>query len=373
MCSLPSFWILRSASLSRHSIEMANIFEESLNEIFMFDAEQLKFVEVNRGARENIGYSIDELREMTPLDIKPTFTLELFETVIAPLRRGEQEKIVFETIHERKNGTHYPVEVHLQLKTLDRKPVFVAIILDITARHEADRLKLAIAKQRRELIRNFIRDTSHEFRTSLAIINTKTYLLNKSLDNPQQEKQLGAILSQVSRIDSLVESLHRASIFETTAEIDKSLVSVDRIIQQAINQLQLFLEKKDIRLQLDLEEPELQLCANEDLLITAVYNVLKNAIEFNHDGGHVRVRVNLEEDNLRIIVEDTGTGIPQDELTRIFDYLYRVDSARSIDGGTGMGLSITRRILQLHGGSISVESEVDKGSLFTLQLPVDGV
>ncbi len=110
------------------------IFEVSLNEIFMFDAEQLRFIEVNRGARENIGYSIDELREMTPLDIKPTFSLESFETMIAPLRRGEKEKIVFETIHERKNGTHYPVEVHLQLMQHMENDVFVAIILDTSER-----------------------------------------------------------------------------------------------------------------------------------------------------------------------------------------------------------------------------------------------
>lgn len=103
----------------------------------MFDAETLRFTEVNHGACENLRYTMKELQGLTPLDLKPEFTPESFEKLIEPLREGNQEKIVFTTVHRRKDGTQYPVEVHLQLLS-NVTPVFAAIILDITERRHAE-------------------------------------------------------------------------------------------------------------------------------------------------------------------------------------------------------------------------------------------
>ncbi len=111
----------------------SRVLESSLNEIYAFDAETLRFVEVNLGARGNLGYSIEELRGLTPLDLKPEFTPDSFAALIEPLRSGSLEKIEFTTVHRRKDGTQYPVEVHLQLMK-ETDAVFVAIILDITER-----------------------------------------------------------------------------------------------------------------------------------------------------------------------------------------------------------------------------------------------
>jgi PAS domain S-box-containing protein len=122
------------------SVQLGHVLDDSLNEIFMFDAQTLRFVNVNRGARENIGYSIEELRDMTPLDIKPEINAETFAELVKPLRDRTKEKIQFETVHRRKNGTLYPIEVHLQLTSHDT-PVFVEIILDITARKRAEEEK----------------------------------------------------------------------------------------------------------------------------------------------------------------------------------------------------------------------------------------
>ena len=117
---------------------LGRILEHSLNEIYIFDADTLHFLEVNRGARENVGYSFDELRTLTPLDLKPEFTPETFAQLLEPLRTGAREKIEFTTVHRRKDGSLYPVEVHLQLSTWQRSTVFVAIILDITKRKQAE-------------------------------------------------------------------------------------------------------------------------------------------------------------------------------------------------------------------------------------------
>ena len=120
------------------AIGLAHILESSLNEIYIFDAKTLRFIQVNRGARENLGYSQDELKNRTALDIKPEFSRESLENLIAPLRTGERNIINFETTHKRKDGSLYPVDVHLQLTTLEDKSVFLAIILDITVRKKAE-------------------------------------------------------------------------------------------------------------------------------------------------------------------------------------------------------------------------------------------
>ena len=101
------------------AIDYMKIVESSLNEIYIFSASTLCFLDVNRGARENLGYTLEELQELTPLDIKPEYTSEQFETLIHPLRQREREKIEFNTYHRRKDGTTYPVEVHLQLRDFD--------------------------------------------------------------------------------------------------------------------------------------------------------------------------------------------------------------------------------------------------------------
>ncbi len=120
------------------------ILDNSLTEIFIFEAETYRFLKANRGAKKNIGYSSEELLKLTPLDIKPEMTLDKFNTLLEPLRDGSEEIIHFETIHRRKNGTDYPVEIHLQLTDYSSKPAFISIILDITVRKTAmDKLKLS--------------------------------------------------------------------------------------------------------------------------------------------------------------------------------------------------------------------------------------
>ncbi len=114
------------------------ILEASANEIYLFDANTLHFTFVNKGARDNLGYSMEELRELIPIDLNPEYTKETFAALIQPLRNEEKDVIRFTTKHRRKNGSLYPVEVNLQLYLHETPPIFVAIILDITERVRAE-------------------------------------------------------------------------------------------------------------------------------------------------------------------------------------------------------------------------------------------
>ena len=116
---------------------LGRIIEDSVNEVFAFDAETLKFILVNRGARRNLGYSFKELQSLTPVDIKPEYTRQQFERLIEPLRRGELERLNFQTVHQRQDGTTYDVDIRLQLSRAEAVPVFVAIVEDITSQRQA--------------------------------------------------------------------------------------------------------------------------------------------------------------------------------------------------------------------------------------------
>jgi len=115
------------------------LLEASLNEIYVFDADTLRFRHANEGALKNLGYTLTEIRKLTPLDLEPEFTPESFRELIGPLLRGEKPKQVFETLHRRADGSEYPVEMHLQLLTRGPERLFLAVILDITRRREMER------------------------------------------------------------------------------------------------------------------------------------------------------------------------------------------------------------------------------------------
>lgn len=128
-----------------------DVLEASLNEIYVFDAHNLHFDYVNEGARRNLGYTTDEMRQQTPLNLKPEFTEDRFNKLVEPLRRHEKPKIVFKTVHRRADGSHYPVEVHLQLVERAGKGVFLAVINDITERKQAERALLTSMEEFRTL------------------------------------------------------------------------------------------------------------------------------------------------------------------------------------------------------------------------------
>ena len=117
----------------------SHILAESLNEIYVFNDKNYRFVQVNKAATLNLGFSYEELLNMSPVDIAPEFTVEKIDELVAPLQNGIQKKIVFETIHQRKDGSGYDVEVHLQLQKMEHQSLYTAISLDISDRNRAQK------------------------------------------------------------------------------------------------------------------------------------------------------------------------------------------------------------------------------------------
>ena len=139
--------IVERERIETESMRLGKILDDSDNEIYVFDAVSLLFLKVNKGARRNLGYSMDELRQLTPVDIKPEFSEAAFNRYIEPLASGEKSQLIFETVHERKDGTTYPVEVRLQLSSMGTSAAYIAIIQDISER-KARELELLESEQR---------------------------------------------------------------------------------------------------------------------------------------------------------------------------------------------------------------------------------
>jgi PAS domain S-box-containing protein len=363
---------------------LGTVLERSLNEIYIFDAETLRFVQVNRGARENLGYSMEELRALTPVDIKPEYTPELFSRLVEPLVAGEAELVRFETVHRRRDGSLYDVEVHLQLSRAGERAVFVAVILDITARRVAERERRlaeeAVIQARDEAERanraksDFLAAMSHELRTPLNAIGGYTDLLELGIHGAITEAQSHALArirkNQLYLIRLINDILRFARIEAGQLEFDMQRVVVDDVLEAVEPLVAPQAEARGLHYDCQLAGPAVALRGDPERVQQILLNLVINAIKFTDPGGSVGVTAEAAGDHVLIHVTDTGRGIPHDRLDSIFDPFVQLgrESNESSQQGVGLGLAISRDLARSMDGDLVVESQPGRGSVFTLQL-----
>jgi len=148
-------------------------------------------------------------------------------------------------------------------------------------------------------------------------------------------------------------------------------INIVEVVENIVLSTVDYVENKNISLIFDTEEEEIYTAIDYDKIERVVLNLLSNAIKFTKSGGSIAVNVKLKEDNVLIIVQDTGIGIPKDKQTSIFERFTQIDNSLSRNAdGSGIGLSIVKSIVELHNGKIYLDSEVNKGSTFTVELPI---
>ncbi len=363
----------------------ATIFNESLNEIFIFDAQSLKFVNANNGAQKNIGYTLDELKQRTPIDIKPEYSDTQFRELIGVLLRKEKEKLKFETVHQRKDGTQYPVEVHLQVSNLGEKKVFVAIIVDITDRKNYTRkleetvqertwqLQEALKKEKElnELKTKFLSLVSHEFKTPLSGILTSATLIGKYTKEEHQEKRekhLNTIKNKVKYLDNILNDFLSVERLESGKVTYKfSTFPLSKVINEVVYDANMLLkDRQKIKYPLDIDEHTVTF--DEKILELVLTNLIRNAIKYSGEGTTIDLQVFSEKGRLIFKVIDQGIGIPEKEQKFIFNRYFRAENAL-LDQGTGIGLNIVKSHLENLGGRVTFVSRENKGSTFTVSIP----
>ncbi len=231
--------------------------------------------------------------------------------------------------------------------------------------------------------RDFVANVSHEFRTPLASIRSlaETILDDSAMPPETRARFLSMIVQEVERMARIAEDLLTLSRAESLPP-QRELIDLVPLIQQVVQQVEVEAQAHGVQIETELPA-RLPLLAQRDQMVQVVLNLLTNAIRYNKPSGRVWVRAFIksvqdmsdmsdssERSEAIIEVQDTGIGIPSEELPRIFERFYRVDKTRSREtGGTGLGLSIVKHIVEAHGGRVEVESEYRVGSTFRVILP----
>ncbi len=231
-------------------------------------------------------------------------------------------------------------------------------------------------KKSEALRREFVANVSHELRTPLTSIRSYAETLTGHADIPKAQENdfLHVILNESDRMTKIVQDLLELSRFDA----GNSKFVIERFdLTAAINAVNdaVALEslKHNHTVTLEFDEDLPMIMGDKGRIEQVLMNVLSNAVKYTPDGGRITIASEPYGDAVRVTIRDTGIGIPEEDLVRIFDRFYRVDKARSrASGGTGLGLSIAREIIVRHGGDIKIDSVAGKGTTVTIDLPIEG-
>ncbi|MEX0745542.1 MAG: ATP-binding protein, partial [Phycisphaeraceae bacterium] len=238
----------------------------------------------------------------------------------------------------------------------------MVVLEDVTQQHVAEQAS-----------QQFVAQATHELRTPLTNIRLylETLLDDDDADAQTQARCLNVINQETGRLERLVgDMLSVAEIEAGSMQIQQDDVRVDTVLHGIEQEFQAQAEEKRVTLTFNIA-PKLPIVQGDrDKLAMALHNLVGNAMKYTMEGGQVNVRVEAEDEHLSVVVADTGLGIAPDDLERVFERFYRAQDKR-INGitGSGLGLALARDVARLHGGDITVESQVDQGSTFTLTLP----
>lgn len=222
----------------------------------------------------------------------------------------------------------------------------------------------------------FVSNASHELKTPLSSIKLicDSILQNPETDRATVNEFLGDMNEQVDRLTRIVNRLLSLTKLDSSVEESEafsfSTVNIQLLVQNVVKALLPLARSKNIMIETGLGE-SVFLRVDADKIWEAVYNILDNSIKYTPEDGRVYVELYRDEKNVYITISDSGIGMAETEINKIFDRFYRVDKARAREtGGTGLGLSIAQSAVELHGGYIEVESREEEGSLFRIVLPV---
>ncbi len=239
----------------------------------------------------------------------------------------------------------------------------VAVINDITETYQLDQTR-----------RDFVANLSHELRTPIGALSLLVEMLDGESDPQTRDSLTTRALFETDRLAATIGDLLELSSIEatSTATFDDD-VDVGQLVSEAIDRTRVAAESAKVAVSVVLRPETIRTVGNQSQLLTALVNLVENAINYSQAGDSVTVRAGIDDSgsNVIVTVTDSGPGIPARDLDRVFERFYRVDRSRdSATGGTGIGLSIVRHVALNHGGSVKVRSFEGEGSTFTVQVPL---
>ena len=403
---------------TRELASRGQVIEESLNEIFIFDAQTLKFVYANRAGRSNLGYESFELLQLTPLDIKPKFSSDTFRQLIRPLDMGDQSQLLFQTTHLRKDGSSYVAEIRLQKSNFQDRDAYLAMILDVTER--------VASESRNAQLQNELLDASrtagmaevatgvlHNVGNILNSVNISASMIRKQLQQSafSNLERISALISEHESdfvdfvkddrrgqmipvyIARLTETL-RSERQKTNGEFHDLISHVDHIKQivsaqqsmatslgmrQELSPAELVtnsitvskgtLTNHNIGISTEIQEQLPTLVSDKHKILQILINLIKNAkdaiIENETVDPQIKIVVRSCDKDVEFVVMDNGIGIAEDRIHRIFQHGFTTKNT-----GHGFGLHSSANAATELGGLLTVSSPGSgQGAAFKLRIP----
>jgi len=348
--------------------ELLRITLDGMSEgLIAVDAEK-RIVLFNQVAENLLGYKSEQVEGKSVDEVFHLVDEQTEEALENPIDKafnsGKTESADRNALLVPKNGDKCPVFVQAALvgKNKDALVRAIMVIHDTSSERELDRMKT-----------DFTSSVSHELRTPLTSIKAYTATILRDPKMPEETKRqfLTIIDEESDRLASLIEDLLEVSRIDSKkTKIKWKEMDITGVIKKVMLVLQPLAKEKNIRLKANISNELPKLPADESKIESVVTNLINNAIKFTPEGGQVTVNAKLQEEQVIISVEDTGMGIPENDLQKIFERFYRVHRQGKQIQGTGLGLSIVNEIVKTHDGKIEVQSTLNKGTTFTVFLPL---
>lgn len=347
--------------LKRSERQYRALFEATFEGVSVYEEDKL--IDANSAFSELFQYSPAELIGQSILKL---FTDEERARVKEKLTSRKNNPL--ETIGIKKNGKRFPIEILIGEYEHDGRIVRMIAVRDISERKKLEKQQLEMERVR--ILADFIAKSSHEFRTPLSIIGTSAYLLKRRAKTDKEIHHIEVIEIQMRYITRLVDNMIILSKLDHGEQaFDFAPIKIALLIDECYGSMQDIAKEKQITLSKQNTESDVYVDGDMSFLFQAVRLVCDNAIQYTKEGGKVVISTLTDNDHVIIRIEDNGIGISAENLPHIFDRFYRVDEAAT-SRGFGLGLSISRSIINSHQGKIEVQSQPDKGTIVEIYLPI---
>lgn len=248
----------------------------------------------------------------------------------------------------------------------------IGLAIDISERHKAERQaqQLVAAKERSNALAKFIHAASHDIKNPLSTINASLYMMKRDPNSPKQNERIEVIEGQVSRLMVILDSFSSMADLERNDYLPTIPTDIAKVVTAICNQFEDHLQEKPVPIHLHIDDPLPYVQVNEEMMRRALSNILDNAVNFTPVDGQIDMRVFENRGKVVIEIEDTGSGITENDLPMVFEPFFRGAAHRPIEkGSTGLGLSIAKRVIEQHKGRISIASAEGAGTTVRISLP----
>ena len=349
------------------ALQYGQLLERSHNEIYILNAKTLRFINVNQGGKENTGYSLREMQQLTLLEITPHLSRQQFHRLVEPLEAGQKESIQYETVHQRRDGTQYNVLCSLQYTQYQHQDAFVSIVQDITekaisnAQLKETNHQLKIAN---EYLDNFVFTAAHDLRAPVANLKSLVDLLQRP--TPLDTRVVEKIDISVDRLESTLSGLIKILDIQQYDHKNAEELNFEELYQRIYQEFGHAVQTTQATLETHFEEKTI--CYTEPYLTSIMRNLLSNAIKYYSEARplHIKISTQPVDGHVLLQVQDNGVGI---DLDRFEKKLFKPFTRLTQKGeGQGIGLHLVKTMVERNNGYVTVASQPQEGTIFKAYL-----